>query len=75
MNVENVGQPYSTSLNACWIRFSGGGPYNGKQGLFDCDTYDSIGVSDSEKRMSWSYRRAGRQHYTLDSVHCWGSKS
>lgn len=36
-----IGLTYSTSHNACIIRFVGG-PWDGKTGLFDHDKYDGI---------------------------------
>ena len=67
---ENVGQSHSTSPNACMIRFKGG-PYDGKQGLFDHQEYDQIGVSVAVERTTYGYTRSGNREYTLTLTHRW----
>jgi len=63
----NVGYQFSTSLNAAYIRFSGGGPYDGKKGLFDCD-HDNFIISVREENTQYDYRRIGPSHFGLHTV-------
>lgn len=57
------GHDVSTSNNACCLSFSGGGPYDGKAGLFDHDEHSSIGIVLGG--VFYEYRKSGPRRYSL----------
>lgn len=63
-----IGQGYSSSRNACVIKFTGG-LLDGEEGLYDHDRYDSISVCKDKK--TWTYKRHSKNHYNLDNVLDW----
>jgi hypothetical protein len=64
------GHPFSTSPNACMIRFTGG-PYDGQSGLYDHAQWNGINVCIQEEEKTYSYTKAGPRHYRLDKVWSW----
>lgn len=62
-----IGQSCSTSLNACIIQFVGGGPYDGKSGLFDFDG-DHLTISVQENGIQYDYARCKPRVFQLTSV-------
>lgn len=68
----NVGQSYSNSKNACFIKFIGG-IHDGHSGLYDHDNYNEIGFSDAKAKMTWTYKRKSENLYELDSILNWST--
>ena len=64
------GYAWSTSGNACMIHFRGG-PYDGQEGLFGHDRYDSIQVSCYSERKTYRYRKSASREYTLHDSYGW----
>lgn len=61
--------PYgSFSQNACMIKFTGGGPYDGREILHDHDDYAQISVGNGVESPCYNYRKAGTKHFRLASV-------
>lgn len=57
---------YSFSKNACFIRFTGGGPYDGTTKFCDHDNCDQYSVSTEDG--CYNYLRFGPRHFRLSSV-------
>lgn len=68
-----IGQRYSTSIYACMIKFSGGGPYDGGQGLFDNDHY-CLTISTSVDGVQYDYRRVDAKHFRLARIYVDGKR-
>ncbi len=62
-----IGQAHSTSQNACMIRFSGGGPYDGQSGLFDHDG-STLTICVHENKEQFDYCRKGPRHFSLKRI-------
>lgn len=62
-----IGYNYSTSAFACMIRFSGGGPYDGQQGLYDSD-HDNVTICVGKDGVQYDYNRAGPKHFRLSQI-------
>ncbi len=62
-----IGYNYSTSQSACMIRFSGGSPYDGRQGLYDSD-HAGLTICVTKDGVQYDYNRADAQHFRLSRV-------
>lgn len=62
-----IGQAVSTSQNACMIQFSGGGPYDGQSGLYDCD-HSNLTIIAHKDGNQFDYNRAGPKHFRLSRI-------
>lgn len=62
-----IGHSYSISQNACIIKFSGGGPYDGQQGLYDSD-HAGLTICTYKDGIQYDYIRAGSKHFRLSRV-------
>lgn len=65
-----IGQSYSTSLNACVIRFHGG-PYDGQEGLFDHLQFQSISFCDPTKKVTHEYKPDWSGDYAHARTYKW----
>ena len=61
-----IGQIYSTSPNACMIRFSGG-PWGGQSGLYDYDG-DNLTIQTDKDGNQYDYNRVGPKHFGLSRI-------
>jgi len=66
-----IGQTYSTSNNACILKFIDG-PFDGESGLFVHNKYDSIQFGDFEKRITYIYKLYCQREYIFDREFKWG---
>ena len=57
------GNSYSTSGNACIIKFTGG-PWDGMSGLYDCD-HSNLTIQTQIERIQYDYERVGPKHFAL----------
>lgn len=63
---------YSTSQNACVIRYVGG-PLDGQQELVDHDHYDAMHFSYPDVRMNAVYKPTGPREYGFSGWYDWDS--
>lgn len=63
-----IGKQHSSSQYATMIRFTGGGPYDGKSGLFDNDHPNLTIQAQDENGNSFDYCREGPAHFKLKRI-------
>lgn len=68
-----IGHLYSTSQNACIIRFVGG-PYDGQSGLYDHDRFHSIQFSDARKDQTHVYEPIRSEVYGFVKTVTWDNR-
>ena len=71
MSDRIVGMSSSTSEYACIIQFIGGGPYDGKSGLYDNDFANhtiQVAGDDENSDILYDYNRAGPKLFRLSRV-------
>lgn len=65
-----IGQLYSSSQNACVIKFIDG-PYHGQSGLYDHDKYNSIQFGDSLRARTHVYEPDGPRQFRFSRTLYW----